>query len=77
MDYVTLLIDMLKVINNCMKDSDKNKGSSYLKYWDVNNFYSWAMSNKLLVNDFKWVEDIPEFNESFVKSYNEESDEGS
>ena len=68
---------MLKVINNYMKDSDKNKGSSYLKYWDVNNFYSWAMSNKLLVNDFKWVEDIPEFNESFVKSYNEESDEGS
>ena len=28
------------------------------------------------VNDFKWVEDISEFNESFIKSYNEESDEG-
>ena len=22
-----------------MKDYDKNKESSYLKYWDVNNFY--------------------------------------
>ena len=22
-----------------MKDHDKNKESSYLKYWDVNNFY--------------------------------------
>ena len=31
---------------------------------------------KLLVNDFKWVEDISEFNESFIKSYNEEKDEG-
>ena len=31
---------------------------------------------KLPVNDFKWVEDISEFNESFIKSYNEEIDEG-
>ena len=34
------------------------------------------MSQKLFVNDFKWVEDIPEFHENFIKSYNEESDEG-
>ena len=38
-----------------MKDYDKNKESSYPKYWDVNNFYRWAMSRKLLVK--KWVED--------------------
>ena len=25
--------------NKCMKDCDKNKESSYLKYWEVNNFY--------------------------------------
>ena len=37
------------------------------------------MSNaakKLLVNKFKWIEDTSQFNEDFIKSYNEESDEG-
>ena len=51
-----------------MKDYDKNKKSSYLKYWDVNNLYGWEMSQKLLVNDFKWVEDIPEINRDFIKA---------
>ena len=31
---------------------------------------------KLPVNSFKWVEDISEFDESFIKIYNQESDEG-
>ena len=30
--------------NKYMKDYDKNKESSYLKYWDVNHFCGWAMS---------------------------------
>ena len=30
---------------------------------------------KLLVNGFEWVEDTSQFNEDFIKSYNEESDE--
>ena len=58
-----------------MKDYDKNKELPYLNYWDVNNLYPWAMSQKLPANDFKWFEDISEFDESFTKSYNEESDE--
>ena len=36
-----------------MKDYDKNKESSYLKNWDVNNLYSWAMSQNFPVNDSK------------------------
>ena len=57
-----------------MKDCDKNKEFSYLKYWDVNNLYGWAMSQKLAVNYFKWVKDISEFNADFIKSYNGDSD---
>ena len=34
------------------------------------------MSQKLPVNNFKWVEHIFEFDEGFIKNYNEESDEG-
>ena len=34
------------------------------------------MSKKLLVYDFKWVRDNSEFNEDFMKSYNDENDEG-
>ena len=37
--------------------------------------YGWAMSQKLTVNGFEWVEDISEFDESFTKSYNPENDE--
>ena len=37
--------------------------------------YGWAMSQKLTVNGFEWVEDISEFDESFTKSYNAENDE--
>ena len=62
--------------NKYMKHYDKNKESSYLKCWDVNNSYGCAMSRKLSVNCFEWVEDISKFDESFIKSYNEESNEG-
>ena len=65
-----------KANNRYMKDYDKNKESPYLKYWDVNNFYGWAMSQKLPVIDFEWAEDTSQFNENFIKSYNDERDEG-
>ena len=34
------------------------------------------MSQKLILNDFKWVEYILKFNENFIKSYDDESNEG-
>ena len=34
------------------------------------------MSQKLPVNNFEFVEDTSQFNEDFIKNYNEESDEG-
>ena len=57
-----------------MKKYGENKESSYPKYWDVNNLYGWAMSQKLLVNKSDWIEDSFQFDEDFIKNYNEGSD---
>ena len=46
-----------KANNKYMKDYDKNKESSYLKYWDENNLYGWAMPQKFPVNKFEWIKD--------------------
>ena len=45
-------------------------------YLDANNLYGQAMSQKLHVDGFKWVEKSLKFNEKFIKSYNENSDQG-
>ena len=58
-----------------MKDYDKNKESSYLQYWDVDNLHGWAMSQKLPVNNFEWIKDTSKLNEDSIKDFNEESDE--
>ena len=34
------------------------------------------MSQNLPVNNFKWIKDTSQFNEDFIKNYNEESYEG-
>ena len=52
----------VKANKKYMKDYDKNKEPSYIQYWDVNNLYGWAMSQKLSVNNFEWIEDTSQFN---------------
>ena len=64
-----------KVNNKHMKNYVDNKESSYLKNWKVNNLYGWAMSQKLPVDGFNWVENISQFNKDFLDSYNEDSNE--
>ena len=64
-----------KANNKYMKNYNKSFISSYLKYLDGNYLYGWAMSHKLPGNNFKWVEDLVEFNERFIQNYNENSDE--
>ena len=42
----------------------------------MNNLSGWPMPQRFPVNEFKWVDDISKFNKDFIKSFNDESDEG-
>ena len=68
-------IDMVK-LRKYIKDYDKNKESSYIQYWGVNNLYGWDMLQKLPVNYFEQIKNTSQFNEHVIKSYTEKSDEG-
>ena len=63
-----------KMNNKYMKYYDKNKESSYIEYLDANNLYGWAMSQRLPVNGFKWINDVSKIDEKFIKNYDEDSD---
>ena len=58
-----------KTNNKYMKNYDKGKESSYIQYLEANNLYGAAMSEKLPINEFKWVNDISKIDKKFVKSY--------
>ena len=61
-----------------MKNYNNNEESSYIQYLDTNNLYGWAMSKKLTVNGFRWLnsDEINEINEKFIKNYNENDNKG-
>ena len=65
-----------KANNKYMIDYDKNKKSSYIQYWILNNLYGWAMSQKLSVDNIEWTKDTSQFNEDSIKKYNKVSNEG-
>ena len=65
-----------KANNKYMKNYDKKEESSYIQYLDANNLYGWAMSQKLPVDGFKWIEDVSEIDEDFIRNYDENSDIG-
>ena len=45
-------------------------------YLDGNNLHGWAMSQKLPVDGFKWINDLSQFNAGFIKKYDKNSDIG-
>ena len=70
-----------------MKNYNNNEETSYIQFLDTNNLYGWAMSKKLPVNGFKWLDTsdtnglarnnkINEINEEFIKNYNENDKKG-
>ena len=73
-----------KVNNKYMKNYNNNEESTYIQYLDANNLYGWAMSKKLPVNEFKWIDNDKTAepstkyvrNEEFIKNYNENNDKG-
>ena len=47
-----------KANDKYMNNYDKNKESSYIQYLDADNFYGWAMSQKLPVDGSKWKKNV-------------------
>ena len=41
--------------NKYMKNYNKHIESSCIEYLDANNLYGWAMSKKLPVGEFEWI----------------------
>ena len=52
-----------------MKNYDKNIESLYLMYLYANNLYGWVMFQ----SGFEWLSD---FDERFIKNYDENNDKG-
>ena len=65
-----------KANNKYMKDYDKKKKSSYIQYLDADNLYGKAMTEKLPVKGFRWIDDISKIDEDFVKDYNKNNNKG-
>ena len=42
--------------NKHMNDFDESKPSTFIQYLDANNLYGWAMSQKLPIKGFKWID---------------------
>ena len=62
--------------NKYMNDYDRKKKSSYIQYLDANNLYGKAMTEKLPVRGFRWMENISKIDEDFVKVYNKNDNKG-
>ena len=66
--------------NKYMKNYNNNEESSYIQYLEASNLYGWAMSKKLPVNGFKWIDNNETaglvINEDFIKNYDENNDKG-
>ena len=65
-----------KTNNKYMNNYNKDIESLYFMYLDTNNLYGCVMSRKLPVNSFKWIKNVPKFDEDFIKNYDADIDKG-
>ena len=56
----------VKENNKYMKNYNKNIESSFLEYVDSNNLFGWAMSQKLPIDNFEWIEKM--INQNLMKN---------
>ena len=73
--YVTLLIDMQNLKINTWKIMIKMKNRHILNIATEIICMVGQCCKKYLTNGFDWVEDLAEFNEHFMKSYDDKSNE--
>ena len=66
----------MEYYNNYMKEFDENKELSYLKYWDINNLYGWAIVTKVALMTLNGLKIFLNLMKPLKKSYNEKTDEG-
>ena len=52
-----------KANNYYLDDYDKNKPTSFIKYWDCNNLYGYAMAENLPTGNYKWNKQFWTINE--------------
>ena len=62
-----------KANNRYMKNYGKSIILLYLMYLEASNLYGWAMSQKLPVDGFKWINELSKLDENFMKNYDKNS----
>ena len=63
--------------NKYMPNYNSIAPSTYLMYVDANNLYGWAMSEKLQIDSFEWINNLNnKFSSKFIRNYHENEDTG-
>ena len=66
-DMLLMLVEGIRggICHSVFRHAKAN--NKYMKVYDCNNLYGKAMSQKLPVDGFEWVDDISEIDENFIK----------
>ncbi|XP_057308003.1 uncharacterized protein LOC130645896 [Hydractinia symbiolongicarpus] len=65
-----------KANNSYMPDYKPDEASTFIQYLDANNFYGWAMVQKLPTNGFRWIKDPEKFTPEFIEKLVEKDNKG-